>query len=187
LEKVRIKSKVILLGDGAVGKTSLIRRYVLDQFKDDYIQTIGTKVTKKDISFKEANDQLIELTFMIWDIMGQKEFYREHISQFSKYKPQQKYYLGARGALLVCDLTNSSSLENLPLWIKSITDEVGKVPMIFLANKCDLEEQIKVEYSRIEEIAKHYNSPHLKTSAKMGQNVEEAFQMLGRLMVKNAL
>jgi small GTP-binding protein len=187
LEKIRIKSKVILLGDGAVGKTSLIRRYVLDQFKDDYIQTIGTKVTKKDVSFQGPNEQIVELTFMIWDIMGQKEFYREHISQFSRYKPQQKYYLGARGAFIVCDMTNSSSIENLPLWIQSITEEVGTVPLIFLANKCDLADQIKVDYSKVEAIANHYKSPHLKTSAKTGQNVEKAFEMLGRLMVNDAI
>jgi len=182
VEKIRIKSKVILLGDGAVGKTSLIRRFVLDQFRDDYIQTIGTKVTKKDITMNEPNGQIVDFTFMILDIMGQKEFYLEHISQFSKYKPQQKYYLGARGALVVCDLTNSSSLDNLALWIQSITEEVGKVPLIFLANKYDMTDQIKVEISKVGAIATHYGAPHLLTSAKTGLNVEKAFETLGRLM-----
>ena len=137
-ENIRVKSKVILLGDGAVGKTSLIRRYVLDQFKDEYIQTIGTKVTKKEIKITASSHAIVDTTMMIWDIMGQREYYREHIKQFDKYRPQTKYYLGTKGAIVVSDLTRRSTLQNLPLWVNSIFEAVGPVPLVFLANKGDL-------------------------------------------------
>ena len=89
-----IKRKILLLGDGAVGKTSFIRRFVVDKFSDDYITTIGTKVTKKDLRI-ESPSKAVELTFMIWDVLGQKGY--KNI--------QESAFQGSKGALLVYDVT----------------------------------------------------------------------------------
>src|SRR5207249_1578112 len=89
-----IKRKILLLGDASVGKTSLIRRFVVDKFSDDYITTIGTKVTKKDLRFDQGN-RTVDLSMMIWDVLGQKG-----------YKGiQESAFRGARGVILVFDLT----------------------------------------------------------------------------------
>ena len=85
-ERIRVKGKVCLLGDIAVGKTSLIRRFVLDQFDDKYISTVGTKVTKKkmDFEFPEANCS-VEVTLLIWDIMGQAlDVLKSTLSQYER-------------------------------------------------------------------------------------------------------
>src|SRR5436309_1950018 len=89
-----VKRKILLLGDGAVGKTSLIRRFVVDKFSDDYITTIGTKVTKKDLRI-ESPSKATDMTFMIWDVLGQKGYRGIQESSFQ----------GAKGALLVYDVT----------------------------------------------------------------------------------
>src|SRR5438128_10845183 len=97
-----VKRKILLLGDGAVGKTSLIRRFVVDKFSDDYIPTIGTKVTKKDLRI-ESPGRATDMSFMIWDGLGQK-----------RYRGiQQSSFQGAKAALLVSDLTRPEPAESL--------------------------------------------------------------------------
>ena len=85
-------SKICIVGDPAVGKTSLIRRFVFDKYDDKYISTLGTKISKKDVLY---NDKKIEMTMMIWDVIGQQSFKSIHKSAFK----------GAKGAFIVCDLT----------------------------------------------------------------------------------
>jgi small GTP-binding protein len=186
-DNFRVKSKVILLGDGAVGKTSLIRRYVLDQFKDEYIQTIGTKVTKKEIKITAFNHRIVDTTMMIWDIMGQREYYKQHILQFNRYRPQTKYYMGTKGAIVVCDITRKTTIQNLPLWVNSIFEEVGPIPLIFLANKADLKEGHQFTLEDLAQFARQYNSPAFLTSAKSSENVDVAFYKLGESMVNEVM
>jgi len=165
-----IQRKICLLGDGAVGKTSLIRRFVLDVFRDEYLSTIGTKVSRKEFAVhSEGRDTF--LTMMIWDIVGQKEYQKLH----------SMYYQGASGALIVCDLTREETLEHVREWVSSLFAEVGEIPVILLANKSDLaDEKAEREY---EAAAKALGMEFLVTSAKLGQNVEEAFQVLGAMLV----
>ena len=95
-QKRIIKKKICLLGDAAVGKTSLIRRYVMDKYDDEYLSTLGTKVTKKEVEvIDDFNFVEFQLTFMLWDVLGQKEFKRIHQAAFQ----------GTKGALIVCDLS----------------------------------------------------------------------------------
>jgi len=164
------KLKICLVGDVGVGKTSLIRRYVLDVFDDKYIATIGTKVTKKEIETtdpKSGKSQKVVL--LIWDIMGQPSF-REVL--------REAYFYGAEGALAVCDVTSKESLGELRYWIKAMTATTGKVPIVFLGNKCDLREETRVPYQDIEIFAKKNGAPALLTSAKTGYNVEQSFRTL---------
>src|SRR2546430_10752896 len=102
MEVKRMKVKVCLIGEAAVGKTSLIRRFVLDNFDDKYIQTLGTKVSKKELASPSPDgtgDLKIDMT--IWDIMGQKGF-RELL--------KEAYFYGARGIIAVCDVTRRETL-----------------------------------------------------------------------------
>src|SRR3990172_4292617 len=123
-----IKRKVLLLGDGAVGKTSLIRRFVVDKFSDDYITTIGTKVTKKDLRL-ESPGKAIDLTFMIWDVLGQKGY--KNI--------QESAFQGAKGALLVYDVTRLETLRSLQeYWLPHLSRVVGPIPFVVVGNKIDL-------------------------------------------------
>ena len=164
------KLKICLIGDVGVGKTSLIRRYVLDVFDDKYIATIGTKVTKKEMQIKDPETGAPQkVILLIWDIMGQPSF-REVL--------REAYFYGVEGALAVCDVTSKESLGELRYWIKAMTSTTGKVPIVFLGNKCDLRDETRVPYQDLEVFAKKQDSPALLTSAKTGYNVEQSFTTL---------
>ena len=167
-----MKVKVCFIGDAGVGKTSLIKRYVLDVFDDRYIATIGTKVTKKIVEVEEGGSQT-KVMMLIWDIMGQKGF-RELL--------REAYFFGAHGAIAVCDLTNRETLEELRYWIKALTDVAGDVPIVFAGNKADLENEAVVRESDLGDLADKYEAEAFMTSAKTGQNVEEMFKSLGAAM-----
>jgi small GTP-binding protein len=188
MNKIRLKGKVCLLGDAAVGKTSLIRRYVLDKFDDKYISTMGTKVTLKELhlEFPEKNST-VELTLLIWDIVGQKKRLPSAIVSYERYMPQKKYFKGANGAFLVCDITRHETFESLTEWIEAMKVEVGVVPMVFITNKVDLRTDKGFNFEEIEKLAAEYNSKVIKTSAKTGNNVETAFSELGTMMAKTIL
>ena len=169
-----VKKKVCLLGEGAVGKTSLIRRFVTDQFDDQYIATIGTKVTKKEIVVKDKDDVRTKVDMTIWDIMGQEGF-RELL--------KQSYFYGASGVIAVCDSTRMDTCEALEGWIEEVWGVAKKkVPMVFFANKTDLPET-EVTEEDIDKIAKKFGTVGHMTSARTGENVEEGFEALAQTML----
>lgn len=169
------KLKICLIGDVGVGKTSLIRRFVLDAFDDKYIATIGTKVTKKEIEVKDPKTGAPQrVILLVWDIMGQPSF-REVL--------REAYFYGVEGSLAVCDVTSKESLGELRYWIKAMTSTTGKVPIVFLGNKCDLREETRVPFQDLEVFAKKHDSPAMLTSAKTGYNVEQAFSTLVEMML----
>jgi small GTP-binding protein len=180
-ENIKLRKKICLLGDPAVGKSSLIRKYVFNEFSESYITTIGTEVTKRDleINFQEnSNDPtLYEMSVAIWDIIGQKEF-RALISRF---------YKNASGALLVCDLTRPETIHNLRNWTSSLYSAIGKIPIVFVGNKFDLVDRKTFNTDDLLELSGRYGAPWITTSAKDGNNVEQAFFKLGNLIVKNTL
>ncbi len=188
-DKVRVKGKICLLGDLAVGKTSLIRRYVLDTFDDKYITTIGTKVTKKRLNIEVPDKQKeVDLTLLIWDIMGQyQERLPNTISQFDRYVPQQNYFFNAKGAIVVCDLTRKSTYKSVKVWASSLFEITGEIPVIIVGNKVDLEDKHEITKEEIIDLAKEYNGQSFLTSAKTGQNVEKMFYTLGEQLVKSAI
>src|SRR2546422_4427199 len=114
-----MKVKILLLGDGGVGKTSLIRRFVVDQFSDDYITTIGTKVTKKDVTVgKPPND--VDVIMQIWDVLGQKGY----------GGVQETAVKGAQGVLFVHDLTREDSRPPMEeYWMPMVWRLLGEVPI----------------------------------------------------------
>jgi small GTP-binding protein len=164
-----MKVKVCFIGDAGVGKTSLIKRFVLDVFDDRYIATIGTKVTKKIVDV----DGQTKVMMLVWDIMGQKGF-RELL--------REAYFFGAHGAIAVCDLTNKETLEELRYWIKALTDVAGDVPIVFAGNKVDLENDRVIKEQDLQELASKFKGKAYLTSAKTGQNVEAVFKALAEAM-----
>jgi small GTP-binding protein len=166
MEKRKFIRKVCLLGDGGVGKTSLIRRYVYDVFSDQYIVSFGTKVTKKVMQTED-----VDLTLMLWDILGQKGESSLHSA----------YYKGANAALLVCDLGRESSVRGLVQWRDDFLKSAPGAGIVPIANKADLAEQ--VSKAVLEETAAQLGSPFILTSAKNGQGVEDAFMALSKTVM----
>ncbi len=179
----RYKLKVCLLGNESVGKSSLIRKFVTDQFSDDYIPTLGTKITKKELVL-EQDGLVYDLVLLVHDINGHWSTMGQTIEDFKNMMPSN-YYSNAEGLLIVCDLTRKDTFLDYDFWYENITKAMGKeVPCMFLGNKADLVEGRKVSDDDIAELKKEKNSPFLFTSAKTGANVEEAFKQLGELIIK---
>ena len=172
----RVKIKICLLGDPAVGKTSLIQKYIYNFFGETYMRTLGTKVSRKVVQYKDPKANMeYELIFMIWDIMGQK---------FSSM-PLDKYLQLAQGALIVCDITREETFNSLSDWRKTLYKETGKVPVVCLANKIDLEKNAAIKISEFEDFCKGKDLENFLTSAKTGKNVNEAFLALGKLIIQS--
>lgn len=168
---MELKRKVVLLGDSGVGKTSLVRRFVYDIFSDKYIQTIGTKVSKKKMNIV-FEDKKYEITLVIWDVLGQQGY----------TNVQNAAFKGSDGALFVCDLSAKSTLHAiLHYWLPTL-ETVAEVPSILLANKMDLNNW-EITKKELEEFSKTVGLPFILTSAKTGEGVEEAFKKLSELML----
>jgi small GTP-binding protein len=162
--------KVALIGDGGVGKTSLVNRFVKGAFDDRYIHTIGTNVKKKTVVLA---DEKAAVMMMVWDMQGQRN---------DPTILQHMYR--SEGAIIVCDVTRDQTFNNMPEWIALLEKELGhRVPMVFLGNKADLEEQALIGQAQLQYMASRYGASWHLTSAKTGQNVEEAFTELARRMV----
>jgi small GTP-binding protein len=165
-----VKLKVCMAGEAAVGKTSLIRRYVLDEYDDRYVATLGTKVSKKSLI---ANDPLtskpVEVHTILWDVMGTRTL-RELL--------KEAYYHGAQGILAVADLSREETLAELDAWARSIRAVAGEIPTYVVVNKADLEEERAIKESEIDAFCHARRWPWSYTSAKSGKGVEDAFRHL---------
>lgn len=176
MDRQRMKVKICLVGEGAVGKTCLIRRFIQDQFDDRYISTLGAKVSKKEIKVDDPNGGT-DIDMTIWDIMGEKGF-RELL--------KEAYFHGAQGILAVCDVTRKETLSDLDDWVAAVVKVTGNIPVEFLANKVDLRDQMAVTESDVEAAAESHGAPWLFTSAKTGENVESAFAKLAQLIAERS-
>lgn len=167
-----ITKKVILIGDFATGKTSLIRRYVDNQFSDDYLTTIGVKISKKHIQISEE----LELQLMIWDIEGRTDVKDTYPT----------YVLGAHGVIIVGDFTRQSSIDNILLHLELTQNLLKNVPAVVALNKADLLMEKTQRKSIVSQL--HDSLEGVKdifeTSAKDGRNVEELFLSLSKAIIK---
>lgn len=174
-----MRLKVCLVGEHAVGKTSLIGRFVHDEYDDRYVATLGTKVTKKELVARlPGSSEEMHVVLSIWDIMGNgtvRDLLRE------------AYFRGSQGILAVCDVTRPETLPALLGWRRSIEKVAGRVPAYVLANKIDLVEETRLRAADLEAVSGQWGSPWLFTSAKTGEGVEEAFDGLARLVLKAQL
>ena len=157
-----IQKKICMLGATGVGKTSLVSRFVLSVFSETYLTTIGVKVDKKLVSVDG-----IDLTMMLWDIYGQDEFQTVRTS----------YLRGAAGYLLVADGTRPRTLDTARELQKTSAGVIGQVPFILVLNKADLADDWHIDDRALWKMAEE-GWPVVKTSAKTGAGVEEAFLKL---------
>lgn len=177
LQKIRIHSalyayKLILGGDGSVGKTSMVHRFVDEAFDTDYKRTIGTSITKKECYFDGLDSQV---RFIIWDLGGQIQFKRV----------RQSYLAEAEAGILVFDLTRRDTFVNINSWYKEIIENSPKgMFLILVGNKCDLVDQRVVSTEEGENLAQELGLTYLETSARSGENVNDAFKMLAIQMIK---
>ncbi len=158
--------KVLLLGDSSVGKTCFLLRYCDKSFQDAHLSTIGLDYRLKTLTLK--NKKSIKL--QIWDTAGEDRF----------RAITKNYYKGANGIILIYDVTNLQTYENVKNWITQIREEANPNVIIYLAgNKIDIPEESRaVKTSDGQKIADEYQLPFKETSAKDGMNVNEIFQEL---------
>ena len=159
--------KIVLVGDFATGKSSLVRRFVENSFSEDYISSIGVSISRKTITTKEHDTNM-----MIWDIEGQTE-----------YKPIFKQYLlGAKGFVIVADLTRKKTIENIKEHIKLCEEICSSLPICIALNKLDI---ASTSYN-IQDLKKLSNNiiQVYETSAKEGTVVEDMFVALNNRIIE---
>ena len=163
-EKIEKSFKILLLGDSSVGKTCFLKRYIDETFQDVYLSTIGFDYKYKRITLKDGKN----IKLQIWDTAGQERF----------RTIGKNYYKGAHGIILIYDVTNQSSFDNIRKWVGQIKDEAsGKACVLLVANKIDIEDRI-ISREDGENIAKSYNLDIYESSAKDNINVSEVFEDL---------
>jgi small GTP-binding protein len=175
IKSKRYIKKVALVGDSAVGKTSLIRRFVIDVFDDKYIATIGAKVSKRDIEYK-LPDKTVYLTLMMWDILGQKDYKKMRVQGLS----------GAHGVIMVCDLSRPDTIKSAEeFWLPEIIETCIHVPVVLVGNKNDIAQPGAAE--ALTAMSKKAEMPFAVCSAKTGENIEACFKRVGELMLAGEL
>lgn len=169
-----IKLKIIVAGAKSVGKTSLIRRYCTGYFMIDTLSTIGVDFMVKTLNIEELNT---DVNFSIWDFAGENKFRQLFPS----------YCSGASGALLLFDITNRDSFEDINEWLELINNASGKIIKFLIASKCDLDDW---EVSK-EEVLKFQKDNKLdtfvETSAKTGKNVDIVFNNIGKSIIEMSM
>ncbi|XP_020283626.1 ras-related protein Rab-21 [Pseudomyrmex gracilis] len=164
--------KVVLLGEGCVGKTSVALRYVEDKFNDKHITTLQASFLNKKLNI---NGKRINLA--IWDTAGQEKF----------HALGPIYYRMSNGAILVYDITDEDTFQKVKNWVKELKKMLGsEICLVIAGNKMDLEKDRNVSIEEAEEYAKQVGAMHFHTSAKLNQNIEEMFLDLTRRMMQRA-
>ena len=165
--------KIVIIGDAAVGKTSLINQFVESSFSEDYKPTLGANIVRKDVNLNNTKVRLI-----MWDLAGQEKY----------QVVRSMYFQGCEGALLVYDVTRIHTLESInSRWLRDYKKYVKKKgAFILIGNKIDLKDQLAVTTERGQELAVKINASHfIETSAKLGENIEKAFSLLVSQILTN--
>lgn len=169
-EAFDLQIKLLTIGDSGVGKTCLLLRYANDSFSPTFITTIGIDFKIKTIELEGKKVKL-----QIWDTAGQERFRTITTS----------YFRGAQGILLVYDVTDRQSFENINKWVSQIADYGDKhVNKILIGNKCDMESERVVSEEEGQALASSHGMPFFETSAKADMNVSPAFEDIARLVMK---
>jgi len=156
--------KITVIGNGAVGKTSLIKKYTQGSFQKDYIKTLGAQFSKYDEEIEGDNCKLF-----FWDIAGQDEF--------NFMRPT--FYKGSKAAIIVFSLTDEDSFKTILDWHEDIKKYTGELPIVLFGNKTDLVDEKDLDDEKVNELVENRNFlGYYKTSAKTGQGVFEAFQAI---------
>lgn len=165
-----IQKKICMLGATGVGKTSLVQRFVKSIYSEKYHSTIGVKIDKKTFSVYGE-----DVTLLLWDLQGEDD----------EHKIRPSFLRGASGFFVVVDLTRHETLVTAFSIQQMVENEVGDIPFYILLNKTDLTDKIDISDEEIAEIQRNHGWRILRTSAKSGDKVEQAFYELAELMIKN--
>ncbi len=171
----RVKMKICAVGEEAVGKTSLIRRFVTDVFDGEYVRTFGTLLSKKTVEVEGPKRQPTVVDVVLWDIMGQRGFMD---------LLKDAYFWNANGVFAVVDITRRKSLKALYGWLGEVFNAVESPSVVILANKSDLRDQREVPQEDLETLSEAYDAPFYFTSAKTGDNCDLAFEDLIKLALE---
>ncbi|MHA2248878.1 MAG: GTP-binding protein [Candidatus Kariarchaeaceae archaeon] len=172
--------KITLMGDGAVGKTSLRNRFMGKGFRTEHLMTIGADFATYDRPLDDNN-----VTYQIWDLAGQDTF----------RSVRARFFRGSMAGICVFDITRKDSFRNITRWIEEIWRNSGRgvVPIILLGNKADLRDKNSVPDKQAKQYAEQLSGKtkkygfqvhYMDTSAKTGLNVNEAFDQIGRLVIE---
>ena len=168
-----VTSKVCVVGDFAVGKTSVCERFVNNQFSDKYLSTVGVKIDTKEIEFPSLG---VAHKLVIWDVAGADEF-----------GPKEFAYLrGASGYIYVADGTRPETLAVVEHLHSQVTSKYGKAPFVLLVNKRDLTKEWSIDDEYLNAVTDAYQNVY-KTSAKTGDDVDKAIRRLAALIVESDL
>lgn len=167
-----MQRKVCLLGDFAVGKTSLVRRYVYNRFEADYLATIGVHVSRKEVTLAATGKQLV---LVLWDLAGGETF--SHM--------EASYYRGGAGAVLVADVLRPDTFSILNTYATTFTQINRNAALVFACNKIDLAPETAPYERRMQELSARWKAPYFLTSALDGAQVEAAFQALAQSLISS--
>ncbi|MHA1166731.1 MAG: Rab family GTPase [Candidatus Hodarchaeales archaeon] len=170
--KAKYHLKIIVCGTGAVGKTSIVRRFVEGKFEHRYLMTVGMEPSNRFIEIDG-----IKVNLLIYDVAGQKRF----------ETMRDIFFRGANGGLLVFDLTRSEeTIDELQEWKEQIDQRVEGIPLILVGNKVDLEDQINIERKLVEEEIKEKlgTLDYVETSASKDKNIDKIFIDLTKEILK---
>ena len=164
--------KLLVLGDSNVGKSNFIIRFIENKFAEDYVSTTGLDLKSSNIEIKGK-----KIRVQIWDTAGQE-----------KYKSITKnLFLKVQGVLAIFDITNSTSFENLKIWVKTVKEECGShMPIVIVGNKTDLEKQREVDKDEAISYAKNEKVEYIETSSKLGENVQKAISIISEQVLQTA-
>ncbi len=163
--------KVIIIGDTGVGKSNILSRYVKDEFSSNSKSTVGVELGIKFLKIKNTNTKI-----QIWDTAGQE-----------RYKSLTKsFFRNAEGVMLVYDVTNLETYENLKFWLQSIqnnmSSDMGEIPVVIIGNKIDCDER-EVNTEEAEKFWKEKGYPYFETSAKTGENIDTTIKYLVKKVI----
>ena len=166
----KIVLKILTSGEGGVGKTTLLHRYVEGKFAGDMKMTIGIQFFLKEFMIDDRHCAL-----QLWDFGGQERF------RFTL----KSYVLGAKGALLMFDLTRPSTLDNLGEWISIVRKPDNSLPIILVGTKLDLIDEIQIQDDHAQSFLEKYDLfDYIKVSSLTGENVEKCFELLTRKILE---
>eukprot|EP00052_Salpingoeca_macrocollata_P001177 m.24266 g.24266 ORF g.24266 m.24266 type:complete len:230 (+) comp11170_c0_seq1:68-757(+) len=168
-EDMEVAVKVLIVGNGAVGKSSLIQRYCKGIYTNEYKKTIGVDFLEKQITIQEYN-----LRLMIWDTAGQEEF--DSITR--------AYYRDAAACVVAFSTTDRDSFGAVESWIKKVEDEVGSIPMVLIQNKSDLIKEAVMTKEEAEALARKVQLKFYRVSVQENYNVDSVFEYLADLYIK---
>lgn len=165
--------KILLVGDSGVGKSSILLRYTDNEYKPEYISTIGV-----DFKIKTIVDCGQTIKLQLWDTAGQERFQTITSS----------YYRGAHGIVIVYDITCEKSFENVKMWLNQIDYYANqKVLKILVGNKADLENNRRVDKIKVQDFCQENNIYHIETSAKKSDNIKNIFLYLSENLRKKTI